>query len=159
MACYFSLKESVHSGQDLYLLSTISAFVEKDGRIPHIQEILLLCCPTFLQPLQEYLLWRWCSYFFYFSVSMFFSFAVFFVWISAHSAGFVFMLPLDEELNIRLMRLWIIRQKGTIFFAIWLLSSIKMFPRPDTMKSQLCNSSSKKDCHFHLYLAFNSLLV
>lgn len=96
MAYYFFLKESVHSGQDLYLLSTISVFVEKDGRIPYVQKILLLCCPTFIQPLQGYLLQRWWSYFFYFSVSMFFSFAVFFVWISAHSAGFILMLPLDE---------------------------------------------------------------
>lgn len=37
MACY-SLKELVHFQQDLYLVTTIGALVEKDGRIHHVEK-------------------------------------------------------------------------------------------------------------------------
>lgn len=60
--------------------------------------------------------------FLHFFVIVFFSFAVFFSRISTPTARFTFLaLPLEEKFNIRLMRLWIIRQKETFFFTIWLL--------------------------------------
>lgn len=39
------VKESVHLGWDLYLLTTVSALVRKDGRICLVQNVFLLCCP------------------------------------------------------------------------------------------------------------------
>lgn len=115
-----SLKESVHLEQDLYLLTTISALGGKDGRIHHVQKMLPYIYITIAGVFAPKALFVFL--FLYFSVSMFFSFAMFFSRISTPSASFIFLiLTLEAGLNMRLMRLRIIRQKETFFFTIWLL--------------------------------------
>lgn len=113
------LRELVHLERDFYLLTVESAQVRKD-RICRVQNIFLLCCPTFLYiPLEGYFLQRQRTYLFYFCQHVYFL-PVFFSQVLAHSAvSVLFLLTLEEELDIRLMRLKITRKKHpNILFTI-----------------------------------------
>lgn len=148
MACYFSLKESVHLEQDLYLLTTISKCISgkrwQNSSCPKMSAYIYITITGVFLPKAVFVF-----LFLYFSVNMLFSFAVFFSRICTPSAGFIFLtLPLEEEMNIRLMdnhnglmniRLWIIRQKETFFFTIWLLCLYFIFGRD--IPWTLCSNS------------------
>ena len=103
------------------------------------------------------------SFFYYFSVSMFLSFAVFCIRISTPSAGFIFLtLPLEEKLKRRLLRLWIIREKETLFSTRWLLSLYFIFGKdiPRTRCSKLgVRQFEQKGLSFCPCLAFQGPLV